>query len=114
MIYNTFIILHIFIKDPPHVIATTKNTSVLAERVVLTCLATGIPNINYTYGKWIQKWQGYDFPITKYPGNERLVLTNLSYAHSGIYSCSASNGIKVYGTNTEYITGSVQLLVKCK
>jgi hypothetical protein len=54
-------------------------------------------------------------PVSVRPGSESLELRGLTYEHSGFYTCTASNGIKVFGTNTEFIEGTaVQLLVKCK
>ncbi|XP_060588057.1 hemicentin-1-like [Ruditapes philippinarum] len=97
---------------PPDVSATTTNTTINAAKVIVTCNAHGVPNSSYTYGKWVQTWPGYNTPITEHSGSERLELTGLTYEHSGIYTCTASNGIKVFGTNQEYMEGSVQLVVK--
>ncbi|XP_060564839.1 hemicentin-2-like, partial [Ruditapes philippinarum] len=97
---------------PPDVSATTTNTTINAEKVIVTCNAHGVPDTSYTYGKWVQTWPGYDTPISEHSGSERLELTGLTYEHSGIYTCTASNGIRVFGTNQEYKEGSVHLVVK--
>ncbi|XP_060578473.1 neural cell adhesion molecule 2-like [Ruditapes philippinarum] len=77
------------------------------------CIAKGAPDSNYRYGKWIQRWPGYGVPVSVRPGSETLELTGLTYEHSGFYTCTASNGIKVFGTNIEFIEGKeVHLLVK--
>jgi hypothetical protein len=82
---------------------------------MLSCIAKGNPDGSYRYGKWIQGWPGYDVPVLERPGSETLELTALTYEHSGYYTCTASNGIKIFGTNTEFVEGAaVQLLVKCK
>ncbi|XP_053409347.1 sialoadhesin-like [Mercenaria mercenaria] len=97
---------------PPDVTATTTNTTVKAKTVVIMCNARGVPNSNYRYGKWTQTWPGYNFPVSEKPGSEKLVLTDVTYEHSGVYTCSASNGIKVFGTNKEFMEGSVQLILQ--
>ena len=99
--------------DPPNITVTATNTSVKATTVILTCNAYGEPN-NYTYGKWVHTWPGHSIPLSKRPGIQTLQLTHLTYEHSGVYTCSASNGIKEFGTNKEYIEGSARVLVKCK
>ncbi|XP_053372824.1 cell adhesion molecule 3-like [Mercenaria mercenaria] len=97
---------------PPVVTVTATNTTVKAKHAVLICNATGSPNTNYKYGKWVHTWPGINTVLSEKPGSERLVLTNLTYEHSGVYTCSASNRIKVFGTTKEFIEGSVKLLVK--
>ncbi|XP_053372613.1 hemicentin-1-like isoform X1 [Mercenaria mercenaria] len=97
---------------PPVVTAVTTNTTIEATTALIKCNAKGVPNSNYRYGKWIQTWPGYNIPVSEKPGNERLTLTDLTYEHSGVYTCSASNGIKVFGTQKEFMEGSVYLLVK--
>lgn len=103
------------LSDPPRVSINAVNTTVKAVNTTLTCIARGVPDNNYTYGKWIQRWPGYDVPVSERPGSEILILTDLTYEHSGYYTCTASNGITVSGTNTYFVEATaVQLLVKCK
>ncbi|XP_053391074.1 hemicentin-1-like, partial [Mercenaria mercenaria] len=97
---------------PPDVTATTTNVTVKAETILIMCNARGVPNSSYIYGEWTQSWPGYNFPVSEKPGSEKLVLTHVTYEYSGVYTCSASNGIKVFGTDKEFMEGSVQLLVK--
>ncbi|XP_053391382.1 hemicentin-2-like, partial [Mercenaria mercenaria] len=97
---------------PPDVTAIADNTTVKATTASILCNAKGVPSTNYMYGKWIQTWAGYNVPVSEKPESERLVLKNLTYEHSGVYTCSASNGIKVFGTNKEFMEGSVLLVVK--
>ncbi|XP_053389838.1 hemicentin-2-like [Mercenaria mercenaria] len=99
---------------PPDVTAVTTNTTVKSSTALIKCNARGVPNRDYKYGKWIQTWPDYNVPVSERPGSEKLVLTNLTYEHSGVYTCSASNGVQVFGTNKEYLEGSDYLLVKCK
>ena len=101
--------------DPPIVSANATNTTVKETSAILKCIAEGNPDSNYKYGKWIQRWPGFAVPVSERPGSETLVLTNLTYEHSGAYTCTASNGIKIFNTNEEFVEGtSIYLLVKCK
>lgn len=78
------------------------------------CKASGNPSTGYSYGKWIQSWPGYGVVSEYVPQNDTLDITLLTYEHSGVYICSASNGIQDFGSEQEYMQGSVYLLVKCK
>ncbi|XP_053389842.1 protein turtle-like [Mercenaria mercenaria] len=104
--------VHLTVYYPPDVTAVAMNTTVKATAALITCSARGMPNNNYKYGKWIQTWSGSNVLVSEKPGNEKLELKNLTYEHSGVYTCSASNGIKVFSTNKEFMKGSVQLVVK--
>jgi hypothetical protein len=105
----------LFLPVPPNVSVIATNTTVKETNTVLRCIAKGVPDNNYRYGKWIQRWPGYAVPVSVRPGSETLELTDLTYEHSGFYTCTSSNGIKVFGTNTEFIEGKEgHLLVKCK
>ena len=105
---------HSLFSVPPDVKVIARNTTINASGLVITCNATGVPNTNYTYGKWVQRWPGYESSLKEYTEGKTLELQTLTYEHSGDYSCSASNGIKIFGTNTEFIVGSVHLVVECK
>jgi hypothetical protein len=100
--------------DPPDVTVVGSNTSIKATNIVITCNAMGLPDNNYRYGKWVQTWPGQSLPLSEKPGSKTLQLTDLTYEHTGIYTCSASNGIRVFGTDKEFIEGSAQILIKCK
>ncbi|XP_060563629.1 contactin-1-like [Ruditapes philippinarum] len=97
---------------PPDVTVVGSNTSIKATNIVITCNAMGLPGNNYRYGKWVQTWPGHSLPLSEKPGSKTLQLTDLTYEHSGIYTCSASNGIRVFGTDKEFIEGSAQILIK--
>ena len=111
---NFSIIKRILLLDPPNVTVVGSNTSVTSSSATLTCKATGVPDDYYRYGRWIQTWPGHNTPVSEKAGSETLILTDLTYEHSGVYTCSASNGIRIYGTNQEFIEGATQILIKCK
>ncbi|XP_053391071.1 protein turtle homolog B-like [Mercenaria mercenaria] len=96
--------------DPPDISVVAANTTVKATAALIRCSARGMPNNTYKYGKWIQTWNNVQ--VSEKPGKEKLELKSLTYEHSGVYTCSASNGIKVFGTNKEFMEGSVMLVVK--
>ncbi|XP_053391410.1 protein turtle-like, partial [Mercenaria mercenaria] len=105
---NESVILTVYY--PPVVTVVATNTTVSATTALITCSASGMPNSNYQYGKWIQTWN--NFQVSEKPGNKKLELKNLTYEYSGVYTCSASNGIKVFGTDKEFMKGSVLFVVK--
>ncbi|XP_052242413.1 hemicentin-2-like [Dreissena polymorpha] len=103
--------LDVIVNFPPDVTVSTANTTSSSQSTYLHCKASGIPK-TFTYQQtWTHEWPGYG-PVRNLTGDEHLTINELSYAHSGVYTCSASNGISVYGTDTHFMKGSGYLLVK--
>ncbi|KAH3699136.1 hypothetical protein DPMN_074090 [Dreissena polymorpha] len=100
------------VQYPPDITVVVQNTSIMTNESRLICNASGVPN-TYTFNStWSQDWPGHG-KIRDWVGiDDTLTLNQLTYAHSGMYACSATNGIKVFGTDQQYMPGSGYLLVK--
>lgn len=61
---------------------------------------------------WQLVWPGYGV-VKEWQGSESLHLTDLTYEHSGIYACFASNNIKCK-TGETVMSGSLQIYVPSK
>ncbi|XP_052255016.1 nephrin-like [Dreissena polymorpha] len=102
------------VQYPPDITVVVQNTSIMTNISRLICNASGVPS-TYTFSStWSQDWPGHGKIKDWIGNNDTLTLNQLTYAHSGLYSCSATNGIKVFGTDQQYMRGSGYLLVKGK
>ncbi|KAH3699130.1 hypothetical protein DPMN_074084, partial [Dreissena polymorpha] len=100
------------VQYPPDITVVVQNTSIMTNISRLICNASGVPS-TYTFSStWSQDWPGHGKIKDWIGNNDTLTLNQLTYAHSGLYSCSATNGIKVFGTDQQYMRGSGYLLVK--
>ncbi|XP_052233324.1 carcinoembryonic antigen-related cell adhesion molecule 1-like [Dreissena polymorpha] len=100
------------VQYPPDVTVVVENTTSLMSESRLICKASGVPNTYTFHPTWSQHWPEYG-KIRDWTGSlNTLTLSNLTYAHSGYYTCSATNGIHVSGTGHQYMPGSGYLLVK--
>lgn len=101
--------------DPPEVTVLTKNATVNDTSVDIKCEAVGVPS-KYAFRPWRQTWPGTDFIIRDeiYPSENILTIWHPSYQDTGVYTCFAENGVSVWDTDMQLMSGSVYLLVECK
>ncbi|WAR06630.1 NECT2-like protein [Mya arenaria] len=57
----------------------------------LRCGPLGVPD-SYTYVSWDHTWPGSSDVLRSFPGSPVLLLSDLRYEHSGIYTCRVDNG----------------------
>ncbi|WAR05687.1 hypothetical protein MAR_021056, partial [Mya arenaria] len=95
----------------PDVEVIASNATSKEIQTQLRCSAHGNPDI-YTY-KWQQKW-----PNSILTRNWRLRaysvlnLSDLSYEHSGVYTCFVSNGVPHFPDMNTYRSSSTFIFVK--
>ncbi|XP_052805208.1 hemicentin-2-like [Mya arenaria] len=63
----------------------------------LRCEPRGMPN-SYTYISWEQTWPGSRTILRTLPGASVLILSDLRYEHTGIYTCRVDNGVNLAET----------------
>ncbi|XP_052803517.1 uncharacterized protein LOC128233735 isoform X2 [Mya arenaria] len=90
---HTSATLEIVVHYPPDVHVDSENATSDDKVIFLKCIAKGVPN-HYTYNNWEQRWIGSNL-VRNWPskGLSVLNLKDLTYEHSGVYTCSASNGV---------------------
>jgi len=86
------------------------NTTTANNWTDLTCEAHGVPDTYYSI-KWEHTWPGHESVLDTYTGDLILRLNGLTYANSGIYTCTVSNGVHT-SRNTGAGVGSTYLAVK--
>ncbi|XP_052779183.1 hemicentin-2-like isoform X2 [Mya arenaria] len=101
------------VQYPPEVVVEAFNTSSDSLTSNLTCKANGVPN-KYRYMGWNQQWPGHGVVNVWKDAGYNLVLNQLSYEYSGVYSCSASNGISLYGDTKTIVESSTYFVVRDK
>ncbi|XP_052280385.1 uncharacterized protein LOC127878033 isoform X1 [Dreissena polymorpha] len=96
----------------PDVKVISQNTSSLAGETTLICNASGLPSTYIFSQVWTQEWPGYGRLRELTGTSSTLTLNQLTYEYSGVYSCSASNGILINDAGEYFALGSGYLLVK--
>lgn len=81
--------------------------------LTLSCVARGIPN-HYRYRSWQQVWPGNGV-IRNWTGSDHsLHISNITYEHTGIYKCFASNDVVNHVTGELFMEGKSFVVVQCK
>ncbi|XP_052803376.1 synaptogenesis protein syg-2-like isoform X1 [Mya arenaria] len=78
----------------------------------LRCGPLGVPD-SYTYVSWDHTWPGSSDVLRSFPGSPVLLLSDLRYEHSGIYTCRVDNGID-FSRNPDAGRGQVFFVVKSR
>lgn len=81
--------------DPPDADITLQNED--TRDITLKCLANGEPQ-NYTFEQWVHIAPDRTTEIQRYSGQvnggeNTLILKNVTYMDSGVYTCKVSNPI---------------------
>ncbi|XP_052771316.1 uncharacterized protein LOC128210988 isoform X2 [Mya arenaria] len=103
--------IYILVQYAPDVTVIGSNATSMDIQTQLRCSARGNPDI-YTY-KWQQKWP--NSILTRnwtLHGYSVLNLTDLSYEHSGRFTCFASNGVPHFPDMNTYRSSSTFMFVK--
>ncbi|XP_052813773.1 uncharacterized protein LOC128240861 isoform X3 [Mya arenaria] len=97
--------------DAPDVEVIASNATSRDIQTQLRCSAHGNPDL-YTY-KWQQNWPNSILTRNwKTSGDSILNLTDLSYEHSGVFTCFASNGVPHFPDMNTYRSSSTYMFVK--
>ncbi|XP_052803071.1 uncharacterized protein LOC128233436 isoform X2 [Mya arenaria] len=104
--------LGIIVHYPPEVHVDSKNASSDDKVAILKCIAKGVPD-HYTYNNWEQRWIGSNL-VRNWPskGLPSLILEDLTYEHSGVYTCSASNGVPRFPNRINNTESSAYIFIK--
>ncbi|KAH3884710.1 hypothetical protein DPMN_008696 [Dreissena polymorpha] len=90
----------------PDVKVISQNTSSVAGETTLICNASGLPSTYIFSQVWTQEWPGYGRLRELTGTSSTLTLNQLTYEYSGVYSCTASNGILINDAGEYFSLGS--------
>ena len=98
--------------DPPDVSVLTRNISTFNKTLTLACDASGSPASYSFRPSWIQEWPGYGYVKEWISDGNVLKLDHVTYENTGMYTCSASNGIPLPNSDKHWMQGSGFVFVR--
>ncbi|XP_052256067.1 carcinoembryonic antigen-related cell adhesion molecule 5-like isoform X2 [Dreissena polymorpha] len=97
---------------PPDVSVLTRNISTFNKTLTLACDASGSPASYSFRPSWIQEWPGYGYVKEWISDGNVLKLDHVTYENTGMYTCSASNGISLPNSDKHWMQGSGFVFVR--
>ncbi|KAH3696346.1 hemicentin-1-like isoform X1 [Dreissena polymorpha] len=99
---------------PPDVSVLTRNISTFNKTLTLACDASGSPASYSFRPSWIQEWPGYGYVKEWISDGNVLKLDHVTYENTGMYTCSASNGISLPNSDKHWMQGSGFVFVRAE